>query len=124
MSKIKTYKPQTIVNARALRKNQTPQESTLWYYLRSKRFQGFKFRRQFPVGPYIVDLCCFKEKLIIELDGGQHSESDSLTYDAARDSFLRSEGYRVLRVWNNEVTNNLEGVLEKVYRMLVSGEDV
>ena len=122
MQKIKRYKPQTIVNARALRKNQTPQESKLWYCLRSKRFQGFKFRRQFPVGPYIVDLCCFKEKLIIELDGGQHNESGSLAYDATRDSFLRSQGYRVLRIWNNEVTNNLEGVLEKIYRILANGE--
>lgn len=118
MANIKHYKPNTITNARSLRKSQTPHETKLWYHLRSQRFQGFKFRRQFPIGSYIVDFCCFAKKLIIELDGGQHNETPALNYDASRDTFLNSQGYRVLRIWNNEMDNNIEGVLSRIYQLL------
>jgi very-short-patch-repair endonuclease len=118
MAKIKIYNPQTIVHARTLRKTQTPHEAKLWYYLRSKRFQSFKFRRQFPIGKYIVDICCVKAKLIIELDGGQHNEEHALKYDEDRDRYLQRQGYRILRIWNNEMDNNLEGVLERIYQVL------
>ena len=98
--------------ARELRAEQTPQEQQLWQELRAKRFAGFKFRRQEPIGRYIADFVCFKAKLIIELDGGQHAETAAR--DAERDAWLRGRGYNVLRFWDNEVFQNLEGVLEVV----------
>ena len=73
---------------------------------------GRKFKRQKPIGHYVVDFVCLEEKLIIELDGGQHAEN--LKYDHARDSWLRSQGYTVLRFWNNEMMNEMEGVLERI----------
>ncbi|MDP3741463.1 MAG: DUF559 domain-containing protein [bacterium] len=107
--------PKTLLrNSRALRQNQTPWEQKLWQRLRAHRFFGFQFKRQVQIGKYVVDFCCWKMKLIIELDGGQHNESSAEYYDHARDKFLRSEGYRVLRIWNNELDQNLEGALEKI----------
>ena len=100
--------------AKQLRKEQTPWETKLWSYLRSHRFEGLKFKRQVPIGKYIVDFCCEDKKLVIELDGGQHFEMQS--QDMERDNFFRSQGYTVLRFWNNELDNNLEGVLEEIYR--------
>ncbi|MDD2915662.1 MAG: endonuclease domain-containing protein [Gallionella sp.] len=99
-------------NAKALRSNLTDAEQKLWYHLRAHRFMGRKFKRQKPMGRYVVDFVCLEEKLIIELDGGQHSES--VEYDQVRDSWLRSEGYTVLRFWNNELLNEMEGVLERI----------
>ncbi len=99
-------------NAKALRKAQTEAEQRLWYHLRAHRFMGRKFKRQKPIGRYVVDFVCLEEKLIIELDGGQHAEN--LEYDHVRDSWLRSEGYTVLRFWNNEMMNEMEGVLEQI----------
>jgi very-short-patch-repair endonuclease len=118
MSNIKFYDPKIIQNARALRKNSTPWERKVWSLLKSSKFYGFKFRRQFPIGNYIADLCCVKAKLIIELDGGQHSNSKA--YDEKRDEFLEKQGYRILRIWNNEVDGNLEGVGQKIFEMLVN----
>lgn len=117
-SKVKIYKPKIISHARALRKAQTLHEAKLWYFLRSNRFKDYKFRRQFPVGNYIVDLCCFQQRLIIELDGGQHNDAVSVSYDKQRDVFLRSQGFDVLRLWNNELDNNLGGVLDRIYVLL------
>lgn len=99
-------------NAKELRRTQTDAEKNLWYHLRAHRFMGRKFKRQKPMGRYVVDFVCLEEKLIIELDGGQHSES--IEYDQVRDSWLRSEGYTVLRFWNNEMMNEMEGVLERI----------
>ena len=99
-------------NARLLRRTQTDAEQKLWYHLRAHRFMGRKFKRQKPIGRYVVDFICIEEKLIIELDGGQHAENTE--YDQERDSWLRSEGYTVLRFWNNELMNEMEGVLEKI----------
>lgn len=99
-------------NAKTLRRNQTDAEQKLWYHLRAHRFMGRKFKRQKPIGGYVVDFVCLEEKLVIELDGGQHAEN--VEYDIARDSWLRSEGYTVLRFWNNELMNEMEGVLEKI----------
>ena len=99
-------------NAKSLRSNMTEAEQKLWYYLRAGRFMGIKFKRQKPLGRYIVDFICLEEKLIIELDGGQHAEK--VTYDHQRDSWLRSQGYTVLRFWNNELFNETESVLEKI----------
>ena len=99
-------------NAKALRSNQTDAEQRLWYHLRAHRFMGLKFKRQKPIGRYIVDFVCLEHRLIIELDGGQHAEQ--VAYDQERDEWLRSQGYTVLRFWNNDVMQNLEGMLEQI----------
>jgi very-short-patch-repair endonuclease len=101
--------------ARQLRSTQTDSENLLWSRLRAHRLSGLKFRRQQPIGVYIVDFLCADKKLIVELDGGQHQ--DRAEYDEARDAWLKAEGYMVLRYWNNEVMGNLEGVLEDIGRM-------
>lgn len=99
-------------NAKILRSHQTEVEKRLCYHLRAHRFMGLKFKRQKPMGRYIVDFVCVERRLIIELDGGQHAER--MAYDQQRDTWLRNQGYRVLRFWNNEVTQQLEGVLEMI----------
>ena len=105
-------------NARDLRKRSTIVEKRLWGKLHAKQIKGFKFRRQQPIGNYIVDFACMSEKLIIELDGGQHALQKN--NDMVRDNWLEQEGYRVLRFWNNEVLENLESVLDVIYRHLNS----
>jgi very-short-patch-repair endonuclease len=99
--------------ARRLRAEMTDAERKLWQALRAHRFRGIGFRRQAPIGPYIVDFACHALKLAIEVDGGQHSGSER---DAARDDWMTREGYRVLRFWNNEVLGNLEGVMDRIAR--------
>ena len=103
-------------NAKVLRKNMTDAERILWQQLRAKRFIGFKFKRQQPFGRYIVDFVCFDAKLIIELDGGQHQ--DAAEQDVMRDSWLKAQGFSVLRFWNNEFLQNRAGCLEKVLEEL------
>ncbi len=98
--------------ARLLREDQTDVERRVWYAVRDRQIDGAKFRRQMPVGPYIADFACPSRRLIVELDGGQHA--DARSRDEARARFLASQGYRVLRFWNNEVTDNLEGVLAAI----------
>ena len=112
----RSYSKQTLEQAKALRQRQTDAEGLLWHYLRKKQLGGYKFRRQQPIGPYIVDFACMSEKLVVELDGGQHAELAA--HDERRDAFLRSEGFRVLRFWNNEVFENCYGVLERMYEAL------
>ena len=90
----------------------TDSELRLWRLLRDRRLSGFKFRRQVPVGPYIVDFLCVGAKLIVEADGSQHAESPR---DKVRDAYLESQGWKVLRFWNNEVSQNREGVLETIF---------
>jgi very-short-patch-repair endonuclease len=102
--------------ARALRKRMTPQEVKLWVHLRALKGQGFHFRRQVPRDGYIVDFACLKSKLVIEIDGAQHGEPGQLQRDAERDARLAAAGFKVLRFWNNEVNENLDGVVEKIYR--------
>jgi very-short-patch-repair endonuclease len=97
--------------ARALRRNGTDVERSMWGLLRDRRLGGAKFRRQFPIGPFVADFASIDYRLIIELDGGQHEESSS---DARRDRFLNSAGWRVLRFWNNDVMRNREGILESI----------
>jgi len=82
--------------------------------------EGFKFRRQFPIGRYIADFACPEKKLIVEVDGGQHSEQ--INYDDERTVWLQSQGFRVLRFWNNEVQMNLDGVKEIIYNALTAKE--
>src|SRR5215813_1337472 len=97
--------------ARSLRKRMTPQEVKLWVHLRSWRKQGFHFRRQAPREGHIVDFVCLKHRLVVEVDGGQHNFDAHARRDAVRDSQLAAQGFRVLRFWNNEVDQNMEGVL-------------
>ena len=111
------YSQQTLQNAKTLRQNQTNAEGLLWHYLRNKQLDGHKFRRQQPIGSYIVDFACLPRKLIVELDGGQHARQK--TYDEKRDTFLKDKGYRILRFWNNEVFENCFGVLESIYTALL-----
>ena len=99
-------------HARTLRANQTDAEQQLWRQLRGRRFLGVKFRRQQPLGPYIVDFVSMEHRLIIELDGGQHSEQAD--YDRQRDTWLESQGFRVLRFWNSEVFRQWDEVLEAI----------
>jgi very-short-patch-repair endonuclease len=98
--------------AKNLRKRSTDAERYLWKHLRSKQIEGLKFRRQEPIGKYIVDFVCYEKTLVVEVDGGQHSEER----DADRDSWIRSQGFTVLRFWNHEVLTNIKGVLEMILR--------
>ena len=104
--------------AKSLRSNQTEAERRLWYHLRAHRFMDLKFKRQKPVGRYIVDFICMEHHLIIELDGGQHA--DQTDYDQQRDAWLRAQGYTVLRFWNNEVLQQTEAVLERIRDSVVA----
>ena len=107
-----------IERARRLRRESTEAEKRLWNKLRARQLLGAKFRRQAPIGPYIVDFVCFERKLVIEIDGGQHAEHDQRAYDEERTKWLKSQGFRVLRFWNNEVLGNLEGVLTRIAEVL------
>ena len=98
--------------ANKLRKRPTNAEMLLWKYLRLRQMAGLKFRRQQPIDNYIVDFVCFENRIIIEIDGGQHAEDGKK--DIERDSYLKKHGFKVLRFWNNEVMNNIIEVLETI----------
>ena len=102
--------------SKALRSGMTDAERRIWYYLRASRFHGWKFRRQVPLGSYIVDFLCESARLIVELDGGQHAEQ--ARPDAERTRWLEQRGYRVVRFWNNDVLGNTSGVLEAIREIL------
>ena len=104
--------------ARELRNNMTPQERKIWQLLRNKSVLNLKFRRQYPIENYIVDFICNEKNLIIEIDGGQHNEEINKIYDEKRTEFLESRGYKVLRFWNNEIDNNIEGVYLEILKAL------
>jgi very-short-patch-repair endonuclease len=101
-------------SARSLRLNSTDAERRLWSALRSRRLQRYKFRRQFPIGPFIVDFACTRCLLIVEADGSQHSNSD---YDIRRTAWLTARSWRVLRFWDNDVLTNIEGVSETILQV-------
>ena len=109
--------------ARRLRTNQTGAESRLWKELRKLETKGTHFRRQVPIGPYVADFSCFASRLVIELDGSQHGEEPVRSRDAERTRWLEAEGYRVLRFWNNDITNNIDGVLEAIHAALYGSRD-
>ncbi|MGN7928670.1 endonuclease domain-containing protein [Sphingopyxis sp. 22461] len=109
------YSQLTLERAKALRRSLTEQEKKLWGALRDRRLGGFKFRKQQPIGPFIADFVCQEQRLIVEVDGSQHASSET---DVQRDGYLKGKGYRVLRVWNNDVTGNLSGVLTAVLAAL------
>ena len=106
-----------VAAARKLRRTSTDVERRLWHRIRDKQIESFRFRRQRPIGKYIVDFICLEAKLIVELDGGQHSESVLL--DEKRTVFLASLGYHVVRFWNNEVLENMDGVLARIREHLL-----
>jgi very-short-patch-repair endonuclease len=101
--------------AKALRENTTAAEDILWRQLRRFEIDGTHFRRQVTIGPYIADFACLARRLIIEVDGSQHGEVANIQRDEVRTHWLNSEGYRVLRFWNNDVMNRTEAVLEAIY---------
>ena len=102
--------------ARSLRIDQTDVEKRLWRELRNRQLDGFKFRRQHGIGPYIVDFICIEAGLVVELDGGQHA--DQVSYDARRSVLIEAAGYRIVRFWNNDVLENIEGVVERIHELL------
>lgn len=104
--------------ARKFRKNQTPTEFKIWSKLRGRRLLNYKFYRQVTIGNYIVDFCCRKKKLIIEIDGGGHNYPNQIKKDIIRDKFLKNQGYKVLHIWSNQVENNMDGVLERIMKQL------
>jgi very-short-patch-repair endonuclease len=95
-----------------LRKNATPPEQLLWYALRVLKPLGLHFRRQPPIGPYFPDFACHRSKIVVELDGSQHSKDAAVKYDTKRTAYLNLRGYRVLRFWNSDVLENRDGVVE------------
>ena len=101
-----------------MRRAPTDAETLLWRHLRGKRFSGCKFKRQQPIGPYIVDLVCLRRRLIIEADGGQHS--DTIDYDTARTAWLEAQGFCLLRFWNNDILQRTEAVQESIFSALES----
>ena len=105
-------KPERTGNARLLRSDMPLAEHKLWNALRGKQIDDNRFRRQHPIGPYVADFACIEKLLVIELDGGQHQ--DQVSYDEQRTAFLQKQGWTVLRFWNNEVLDNLEGVLASI----------
>ncbi len=105
--------------AKQLRRDSTDAERALWRLVRGRRFSDYKLRRQVPLGLYIVDFVCLEQKLVVEIDGGQHSEA--VSYDSARTEWLESQGFRVLRFWNNEALSNSDGMVEVILAELRRG---
>ncbi len=106
--------------ARKLRRDMTEAEKLLWSHLRGSQIEGQKFVRQFPIGRAVVDFACRSAKLAIELDGGQHSENEA---DEARTQLIEAHGYQVIRFWNNEVFENMDGVLESIRQELFNARN-
>jgi ring-1,2-phenylacetyl-CoA epoxidase subunit PaaD len=100
--------------ARELRRNQTAAERRLWWKLRGLKEAGYKFRRQLPIDRYIVDFACLSKRFIVEVDGGTHSTDAELAHDRRREQYLRDQGFRILRVWNSEVRENIDGVMDTI----------
>jgi very-short-patch-repair endonuclease len=100
--------------AKGLRKTSTDAERVLWRSLRARQVEGLKFRRQQPIGRYVVDFVCLERSVVVEIDGGQHAGAEQREKDKTRDQWLVDEGFTVLRFWDNEVLSNREGVLEVI----------
>ncbi len=107
------YNEYSLNNAKNLRTEMTLFEQKLWYYLRAKRFYGLRFRRQVPIGNYIVDFICKDKNLIIELDGSGHLENEQTEHDAKRDKYLENLGFKILRIYNNDI-NDINAVLQHI----------
>ena len=100
--------------ARKLRNNMTEQEKRLWFFLRKRFVNNCRFRRQYPIGDYIVDFVCREKNLIVEIDGGQHNDIQIENLDKQRTIFLESRGFKVIRFWNNDIDTNIESVVEEI----------
>ena len=111
------FRPRPTKRAQRLRNGATDSERRLWQQLRNRQLEGFKFSRQMPVGKFVCDFMCRERRLVIELDGGQHAES---ARDDERTAFLEAAGYQVIRFWNNDVLENMEGVLRVIVQVLKS----
>jgi very-short-patch-repair endonuclease len=107
----------TVKLAKKLRREMTDAERALWWRINREQIEGYKFRRQVPIGRYVADFACMSERLVIEVDGGQHDDRKAL--DDARTRWLGTQGYRVLRFWNNDVLGNMDGVLDLIRRALL-----
>ena len=101
--------PPTLARARRLRRDMTEAEKKVWYRIRSGQLEGHQFRKQVPLDPYVLDFACLRKRLALEIDGSQHAEISAA--EVERNRFLRSKGYSVIRYWNSEVLENIEGVL-------------
>jgi very-short-patch-repair endonuclease len=111
-------KPKPIGLARHLRRKESDAERKLWSKLHSRQFENVKFRRQHPIGKYIVDFVSLKKKIVIEIDGGQHNETGNREKDELRTAWLENEGYHVIRFWNNDVLTNIDGVGAKMWELI------
>lgn len=105
--------------SRELRKRQTAAEDILWRKLRSRRLGGYKFVRQLSIGPYFADFACREHRLIVEVDGATHSTDEEVAYDLRRTEFLKNAGFAILRVTNDEVFDNIDGVCETILAAIV-----
>ena len=114
MSSSHLYNHPLLTKAKQLRQNLTREERLLWEQLRAHRLNGRKFKRQVPIGMYIVDFSCYASRVIVEIDGAHHGLDETKEYDEIRTHFLNTEGYTVLRFWNHEVTTNINRVLEQI----------
>lgn len=108
------------IRAKQLRKNSTDAERLLWRVLRSRQLAGYKFRRQQPMGGFIVYFVCLEKRLVVEVDGGQHNEPLQAAHDSERSAWLEQQGFRVLRFWDHEVLKQIEDVKDAIWRGLVS----
>lgn len=108
----------TLNRARSLRREMSDEERILWMLLRDRRFAGFKFRRQVPLGDYVADFVCFERELIVELDGSQHAESEQAAFDAKRTQVLEAAGFRVVRIWASDLFKERDGVFETILNAL------
>jgi very-short-patch-repair endonuclease len=104
--------------ARALRKDMSDAEWKLWQEIRRGQIEGYRFRRQHPIGPYIADFVCLEKRLIVEVDGGQHAEPKQMVHDSKRTAWLEARGYHVIRCWTSELSENMSGVLDTVWQAL------
>ena len=107
-----------LARARSMRREPTPAERVLWRVLHDRKLAGLKFRRQVQLGRYIVDFACFSPRVVIECDGGQHADNP---YDEARDAWLRSQGFKVLRFWNNDIVERASDVADSILREVGRG---
>ena len=108
----------TLQRARKLRAEMSDEERILWMLLRNRRFAAFKFRRQVPLGEYVVDFACLGAKLVLELDGAQHAKPEQARFDAARTHYLETAGFRVARIWCGDLFNDREGAMELIWNAL------
>ena len=117
----KRANPESYHLARQLRKEPTQAERRLWSVLRGNKLNGVSFRRQHAIGKYIVDFCAVKKKMVIELDGSQHVEQSE--YDIQRTAYLKSQGYKVMRFWNDQVMKDMESIIRSIEAALIIGSD-